>query len=193
MRLPELLLASWWPPSLATSTFVLAVVTAVLVAATALLAWYGRKDVAAQERPVLLVDERRIQFGAETGRGNAPRLLLSCFVENAGSGPALNLEATVAWPEDLHVLDKPPLQSVSTGDAPRELRWRCFPQETVPVHWAITLAYQDLSGRSFRTDVDFNVEATYEVYPRVVQRVSRWRGHRIWTTLRLRHMSGTAI
>jgi hypothetical protein len=41
-------------PSLSTSTFVLALVTSALVVASFVLAWYGSKDAAAHERPVLL-------------------------------------------------------------------------------------------------------------------------------------------
>lgn len=109
----ELLASS---PSLATSTFVLALVTSVLVIATVVLAWYGREEVAAQERPALLIDERRIEFQQENAGEREERIVLDCYVDNAGRGPALNIEATVDRPENLQVIDAPPLQSLPTGE-----------------------------------------------------------------------------
>jgi hypothetical protein len=166
--------------SLATSTLVVAIVTGVLVGVTGVLAWYGRKDVAAQERPVLLVDERRILLEQQNMGERGERNLLRCHVENAGSGPALNIEAALDLPRGLQVIGAPPLQSLSTGEGPREFEWRSMPPPPpVPPHWRIALVYRDLSGRRFRTFVELTVGATYGVSPPVTQdvaRIRRWRG-----------------
>jgi hypothetical protein len=166
-------------PSLAASTLALAVVTAALVVVTVVL---GRRDAAAFERPVLLVDEREIKFEVENAGTREERIVLDCRVENAGSGPALNIESVVEIDRDegeLPVIDAPPLQSLSTGDAPRLFRWRSQPPGApVPPGWRLVLVYGDLAGRRYRTTVEFTVGTNYSVSPRATQRVSsiqRWR------------------
>jgi hypothetical protein len=89
------LVVASWPPSLAASTFVLALVTVVGVAATFLLAWYGRKDVAAQERPVLLADERRIEFHQENlGESEERQIALG----STSDDPRLSAETRLRLP-----------------------------------------------------------------------------------------------
>jgi hypothetical protein len=92
------------------------------------------------------------------------------------------MEALVDRPEHLHVVENPPLQSIPVGEeASRTLAWTCLPLRPaapVPVDWSIVFEYRDLSDRTFRTFLEFKVDAEYGISPRLIQRVRKVRAKR---------------
>jgi hypothetical protein len=143
---------SWHDP-LALATFALAI-------GTFLLASYSRRDVAAQERPVVLVEQPAVTFWAPGERG--PNRALEFRVSNAGRGPALNVATFVAQPQNLHVTDVPLSHSYAVGNPLSQLLWAFLdPPPPVPVRWEVWITYSDLSGRRFATVVEFQTDTEW--------------------------------
>jgi hypothetical protein len=137
----------------------LAVVTAILASATVLLALYGRKDVVAQERPVVLA-RSPVSFHQPSGEGSPPQIHL--IATNSGRGPALNLEGRILEPPEIsgRIVQNPPRLPLPLGVEQR-LAWTFdgpLPSP-VPSAWMATLTYQDLSDRFYQTIVTFTVGA----------------------------------
>jgi hypothetical protein len=112
------------------------------------------------------------------------------MVSNAGRGPALNIEARIVTPENLHVTANPPQQWLEAADRAHMFAWSFLEPGpgSVPVTRLVALlSYRDISRRTFKTELEAQVMLGPEYrVGQCTQRVYDDRLLRRWSTRALR-------
>ena len=155
---------------------------AVMTGALAVVAWQSlvaqRVQTERAYRPVIvpLSSRRTVEFRSGT-INEAPagpamhddRLVIA--VENVGMGPALNVRglvelggagSAVGWGRTLHAVE-----GIAAGTANAVVFWKDEGVLTPQVEVQARLAYEDVAGVTYWTDIDYNV-STHAYHSRVI-------------------------
>lgn len=197
-----------WPPTpteiVAGATLALAIVTAILALVTQRMARAARQEVAAQWRPALIPGKSDDKPGLQWV---TPAIwvfedTLKVAIYNAGSGPAMNIQARFLFDyptnaETVHARDLRDAQVILPG----EQRFLDFPTAVQDVHGRLYVSCSDLAGFRFLVTMSVHTrtlpraEPAADIYGndvppptewwfddyKPVSRVGRWfRGGKLW-------------